>query len=245
MSHCEKVMVKLVKLRRGTSMVSISVCLYRFPYLASAASMTDWSESVEWKQLLNLWPQGVRTASRRSVSLFRHPECEVFLTGSALLSFVFVLNCKALVDLGLETRREVWASEKSSSDRLSRTIVSSRHRFDCGCGFFTMDGRTWYLFSARSGSSKTFSNTSGVSVMLCPTVQGRRNKFGLWLAVDDGRGPDGGWGKAAGFSWVWSSSWTWVTLGLVRPLADLGLITCMTSKMWMTSIYSAISTIRF
>lgn len=206
--HWERVMFRSVKLLRGTSMVSIRTCSYRFPDMSPAFATTLWSVSVDRNWHSSLWPHGVRRASKTPVS----PSWQKTVLLDALSMTWSLLENWRPWSLDLEDLFSMSALDASSSD------------------LFSIDGRTLYLFSDSTGLSKVCSVAELAELPCLNKGCGDEEEPNLGLGVGGGRGEwEGGRGENGRFSHRSSSSprLALVTLGLVRPLADFGLITCM------------------
>lgn len=196
--HWAKLIVRLVKVLRGTSIVSITQLSNLSLNSSSAADSTAWSSSVGRKRHLNLWPHGVLIASSR-------PESSVSLPVPSDIT-----SCLASVWTCDVCWHIVW-------------LLSLWLYLRSVAVFFSMDGRTLYLLS-ETGSS------GGLSVLVwLPRLRMARDRrlwFDLSLALEAG-----GWGERdEGREGVSGSTLeVWAIMGLLRPLEDLGLVTCILS----------------
>lgn len=169
MPHWERVMFRLEKLLRGTSMVSIRTCLYRFPDISSAVAMTSRSVSVGWNWHFSLWPHGVLRASRipePPVSASWHRD-EALTVPLDTHSISWSLKCW------------VWSLDLKDFSSMSAQDASS--------DLFSIDGRTLYLFSDITGMLRAVSPAE--LILLClKKARGDGDESNLWFGVGGGRG---------------------------------------------------------
>lgn len=200
--HWAKLIVRLVKVLRGTSIVSITQLSNLSLNSSSAADSTARSSSVGRKLHLNLWPHGVLIASSR-------PESSVSLPVPSDIT-----SCRASVWTCDVCWHIVW--------QLSLWLF-----FRSVAVFFSMDGRTLYLLS-ETGSSGGLSASTSVLVRL-PRLRMARDRR-LWFVLSLALAA-GGWGERdEGREGVSGSTLeVWAIMGLLRPLEDLGLVTCILS----------------
>ncbi len=195
--HWAKVIVRSVKVLRGTSIVSTIQLSNLSPNSASAADSTAWSWSVGRKWHLNLWPHGVLIASSRHGS-------------SGGVRPVWLPGVTSGVTI-VWTREVCWHILRLLSPWPNVRSVPV---------FFSMEGRTLYLLR-ETGPSGGLSKIS-VSISVLGWLQrlrmarDRRHWFSLSFAL-----VAGGWGER---DEDWEGG---VIMGLLRPLDDLGLLTCI------------------
>ncbi|KAG9339261.1 hypothetical protein JZ751_023958 [Albula glossodonta] len=249
MPHWARVMLVSPKLRRGTSMVSTTARSYLAPYRASAAASTLCSVSVGRKRHWNLLPLGERTASSKLSWSLEEPAARDSSSSSTSLSSVFGRGASRLLPISGLLREAAWVRNRVScsrwprlpacptrlSERLSLDVFSSSPRKASPPPpppFLSMEGSTLYLLRLRAGGEGTLcrslATSSAVSTLLCLRKGVWGWAWGAERSARSGGAAEGGRGATGGVRKVITSALlAWFKVGLLRPLEDFGLVTCI------------------